>query len=254
MILMVPILFVVVIFVTTLYPEMLPWLTAVINLDSFLIVFGGLFVSSLLFIPREDQLGVIKLCFKLIFNRFHFDTNKLINNITEVSKEAQISGKHRIDIEKYKKDSFLYLALSLLVEHMDKEFIRKILENSLFEMRKRHFTFISYFQTLGSFAPMFGLMGTVIGIINVLRNMSDPSSLGMSMALALITTLYGLLSASLFFLPLAKKLEVLSEKEFKINEMIMEGAILIEEEEAPSRVEHFLRTYEQTISVRKSYK
>lgn len=251
MILLTPLVFMLLVLVAYLMPDKAGWFAAIINIDSFFIVFGGLFFSSLLFIPLSDYSGLVRLFYKLVFNRFKFDTNSLINTITEISKQAQMVGKHRINIDSYKKNPFLYLAFSLVVEHMDKEFIRKTLENSIYEMRKRHFKAIGYFQTLGSFAPMFGLMGTVIGIINVLRNMSDPSSLGMSMALALITTLYGLLSASLFFLPLAKALEVLSDKEFQLNEMIMEGAILIEEEEAPSRVEHFLRTYEKTISARK---
>lgn len=234
-----------------LVPEFGGYLDTYINYEAIAIVFGGIFVSALIFIPFDDLFILFKLLLKRLKGPSVRDMNQAIKSLVQLSTDAQMHGKRQVSANGSDIDEFLERGIELISAHMSSDFIRKTLENEILEMRRRHMKYIGYLRTLGSLAPMFGLIGTVVGIIQVLKNMSDPSTIGASMALALITTLYGLLLASLMFLPFAKKLEMVSERESQLKEIIMEGIIMIEDDIAPSNIEHFLTGFIKTLAKRK---
>ena len=123
------------------------------------------------------------------------------------------------------------------------EVIRGVLEGDVNSMVQRHLVGQGVFKSLGAYAPAFGMIGTLIGLVQMLRNMSDPSSIGAGMAVALLTTLYGAMVANLLALPLAGKLEQRSNEEVALKSMVVEGVISIQEGNSPRIVEEKLRSF-----------
>jgi chemotaxis protein MotA len=110
-------------------------------------------------------------------------------------------------------------------------------------MQQRHWRGQDIFKSLGTYAPAFGMIGTLIGLVQMLRQMDDPSTIGPAMAVALLTTLYGSLLANVIFLPLAKKLEERSKEEFQNMELMREGLLAIQKGEHPAIIREKLRSF-----------
>ena len=125
----------------------------------------------------------------------------------------------------------------------DPELVRSILEFVLAYMEGRHDVGRQMFEQLGAYSPAFGMIGTLIGLIMMLQQLDDPSSLGGGMAVALITTLYGVVLANLVFLPIAGKLKIKSDKEILIKEIMIEGILSIRAGENPRIVEEKLKAF-----------
>ena len=140
-------------------------------------------------------------------------------------------------------DRFLHLGVQLLVDGTDEEVIRETLEIEIAATDERHRTAIGYFRSLGSYAPTFGMVGTVIGLINMLGNLDDPSQLGLGMALALLTTLYGVLFANLLFNPMAIRLERLNELELAAMDVTLDGLLAIQRGASPRALVERLESY-----------
>lgn len=126
-------------------------------------------------------------------------------------------------------DAFMKAGLQLVVDGIDGDQVREILETEIDSLDERHRLGISFFKTLGAYAPTFGMMGTVIGLINMLGNLEDPAQLGIGMSLALLTTLYGVLFANLVFLPFAAKLQRLHDLEIEVRVLALEGVLAVRE-------------------------
>lgn len=130
-------------------------------------------------------------------------------------------------------DGYLRTGLQLVVDGMDTETVKSILETMIDAVDARHQTQISLWKALGGYAPTMGMLGTVIGLINMLGNLSDPSQLGIGMSLALLTTLYGVLFANVIFLPVAGKLDRLNGVELDVMELVLEGILAIQSGASP---------------------
>ncbi len=135
-------------------------------------------------------------------------------------------------------------ALQLVVDGMEAEQVREMVEIDLESVEKRHQFGISFFRSLGSYAPTFGMVGTVIGLINMLQNLSDPSQLGIGMALAMLTTLYGVMLANIVFLPVASRLDRQNDAEIAVREAALDGVVALQGGISPrllvERMETFL--------------
>ncbi len=131
------------------------------------------------------------------------------------------------------EDPFLKSSLQLVIDGVDNESVRAILETELDAIEERHQTQIALWKGFGGNAPTLGMLGTVIGLINMLQNLSDPDQLGIGMSLALLTTLYGVLFANLLFLPIAGKLERLHNIEMNVKDLIIEGTLAIHAGSSP---------------------
>ena len=133
--------------------------------------------------------------------------------------------------------------MEMAVDGSEPETIRNVLEAELQYLIERHKRGKQIFSSLGMYAPAFGMIGTLIGLIAMLQNLSDPANIGGGMAVALITTFYGSLVANLIFLPLAGKLQNRSDEEIIRKEMIIEGVIAIQYGEHPKNIHRKLLNF-----------
>ena len=141
------------------------------------------------------------------------------------------------------KDPFLVSGIQMAVDGTDPELIESILMSDLDAVEARHAEGKALFDNVGRFAPAFGMIGTLIGLVIMLQNMSDPSAIGPAMAVALLTTMYGAVLANLFALPMAEKLGVRSRKEVLLRMVIIKGVMSIQSGDNPRIVEQKLKTF-----------
>ncbi|NLK51627.1 MAG: motility protein A, partial [Syntrophomonadaceae bacterium] len=133
--------------------------------------------------------------------------------------------------------------LQLIIDGTDPELTRNMLETEMYAVSDRHKVGIGMFESAGGYAPTMGIIGTVMGLVHVLGNLSDPGSLGPAIALAFIATLYGVGSANLIWLPIASKLKNKSGKETLIQELIIEGILSIQAGENPTIIREKLLSF-----------
>jgi chemotaxis protein MotA len=140
-------------------------------------------------------------------------------------------------------DPFMVSGIQMAVDGTDPELIEAIMIGDLEAIEGRHFEGKALFETVGRFAPAFGMIGTLIGLVILLKNMEDPSTIGPAMAIALLTTLYGALVANVVALPLADKLARRSREEMLLKMIIVKGVMSIQSGDNPRIVEQKLKTF-----------
>ncbi len=171
--------------------------------------------------------------------------DQAVNTMMKMAEVARREGVLALE-EKLKdiEDPFLQQGLQLVVDGMDTENARAILETMVDSVDARHTTQIGLWKAIGGYCPTLGMMGTVIGLINMLGNLSDPSQLGIGMSLALLTTLYGVFFSNVIFIPVANKLEQLNTAEISTMSLIIDGVLAIQAGASPrmlvERLEAFL--------------
>jgi chemotaxis protein MotA len=133
--------------------------------------------------------------------------------------------------------------MELAIDGMDPDRINSLMNMELSLLADRHRRGRDMFRQMAKYSPAFGMIGTLIGLIQMLRNVNDPSAIGPGMAVALITTLYGTLIANLICLPIAGKLEAISENEMLVKELMLEGVRAIQTGDNPRLVERKLKTF-----------
>lgn len=201
--------------------------------SAFLIVFGGTIGATLISFPLADLKRLPQL-FKDIFNDKKLDDADMINVLADLADKARRDGLLILEQEVEKIDNpLLKKGLGLVVDGIDGETIKDILSREiyLFEIKVKEGAEI--FDAAGGFGPTMGIIGTVMGLISVLGNLSSPEELGKSIAVAFVATLYGVASANLLWLPFGKKLKVKGKKEKMINDIIVEGLLSIQAGENP---------------------
>jgi len=213
------------------------------NLPSIMITFGGTFAAVLINYPLADIIRttkVLRKAFRKMENLPHEYIKKIVKFAQKARKEGMLALEQNV---KKEKDEFLRKGLQLLIDGTDIEIVEKMLNLELEAMIMRHLRGQNIFKTMGKFAPAFGMLGTLIGLIQMLRMIEDPSQIGPGMAVALVTTFYGVLAANLIFLPIAGKLETLSEDEILIRKIIIEGVRAIHAGEPPAILEEKLNGF-----------
>ncbi|MGN0155896.1 MAG: motility protein A [Lachnospiraceae bacterium] len=210
---------------------------------SALITFGGSFCSILAANTMSDFIGGLKT-FTLVFKVSQANTGEVIRKIIELSNVARKEGllaleEAAADLD----DHFLRKGILLIVDGTDPELVRGIMETEMLSIDDRHKKSISFWQDLGSMGPAWGMIGTLVGLINMLQQMNDPSSIGPSMALALITTLYGSLLANWICAPVSSKLKVQNNAEMMVKEIMIEGLLSIQAGENPRVIEEKLKSF-----------
>lgn len=204
------------------------------NPSSLIIVLGGVFAACHIQFPDTQ--------FKKVFSRmkvaFSFKAKHNIKRdiefIADLGKKVRVQGIESIqsDIDK-EPDHFLKISLQLLVDKVKPAELERVLSDNIQYIRKRHALGILFFETAGKYAPAFGLFGTVVGLIKLLADLSSPELFGQSMAMAMVTTFYGLLFAYLVFNPIAGRLKVLSYEESLQKEMLLVGILALANNDAP---------------------
>lgn len=214
-----------------------------INYPSLMIVIGGTMGATLLAYPLSEVMSVFGVAKNVFLHRYQ-NQNELISLLVRFARKARREGILSFESELKNVDNpFMVKGLNLAIDGMDSGAIEDILRTEIYAIEERHRLGADIFLTMGNFSPAVGMLGTIIGLIQMLMQMNDPSNIGKPMAVALLTTFYGVFLSYLFFLPIAGKLKTRSKKELIINEMIMEGIISIQAGDNPRVVEQKLKAF-----------
>lgn len=213
------------------------------DIPSVLITIGGSFCALLITLSIDDLKRMGKVLVQA-FQEKKSSGQDVITQFSELSKKARREGLLSLEDEiSNLDDKFLKKGLQMVVDGIEPETIKEIMELEIGEMESRHSAGSGIFSTWGAYAPAFGMIGTLIGLIQMLSNLTDSATIASGMGKALITTLYGTLLANLFCSPVAINLQKKSEKEVAIREMMLEGIISIQSGVNPRIVEEKLITY-----------
>jgi chemotaxis protein MotA len=214
-----------------------------VDVPSILIVFGGTIGITLINYPLANVIGVIGVVKNTFFHTLD-EPSKIIEQFIEYANKARREGILALEpVLKELSDDFLRKGLQMAVDGMEPQAIQEIMEIDIAYLQERHDLGAEIMSTMGGFAPAMGMIGTVIGLVQMLQSMDDPSSIGPSMAVALITTFYGAILANLLFNPMAGKLKTRSKEEVLLREMMLEGILSISRGENPRIVEEKLNSF-----------
>ncbi|MBU2503287.1 motility protein A [bacterium] len=218
-------------------------LSGFIDMPSVAVVLGGTLGALLINFPLPKILGLAGV-FKKTFLFTLDDPDAVITKMVKYAERARREGMLALEEDSENEtDPFLRKGLRLAVDGTDPQLLEKILETDVGQIESRHAEGSKILAAGGTFAPAFGMIGTLIGLVNMLANLSDPTQIGAGMATALITTFYGAVMANALFLPLAGKLETRSKEEMVIKEMIIEGIMAIQSGDSPRIVEEKLKSF-----------
>lgn len=223
-----------------------------IHVPSLMIVIGGTGAAIFVNFAMKEVFGVMKVV-KKVFTHDQDSGIEIIELFADLAKRSRREGILAIDKYLSKvEDDFIKSGLEMAVDGTEPEVIREIMESELNYLIERHRNGQQIFTALGLYAPAFGMIGTLIGLINMLKGLTDPSSLGEGMSVALITTFYGAFLANLLFLPIAGKLKIRSDMEVINKELIIEGVLAIQMGEHPKNLVRKLLNF-LPPKVRKDY-
>lgn len=213
------------------------------DLPSIAIVLGGTVASTLIAYPLEAIVSMFKASKKL-FSTYQTNPNDIIVKLMELANIARREGLLALEESVQEEDdAFLKKGILLIVDGTDPELVKNILETELHFIEERHSQGQGVLKTMGSYAPAYGMVGTLIGLINMLKILDEPESIGPSMAVALVTTFYGTVLANLLFLPAAEKLKNRSDVEILYKEIVLEGILSIQAGENPRIIEEKLKAF-----------
>jgi len=213
------------------------------NLPSALIVLGGAFSATLVAMPAGSLLSLRKIIRNAFFEK-PLSPESLIAELVRYAEIARRDGILSLENVRGRiQDGFIVKGIQMAVDGTDPEIIEQILKLDLAATEERHARGQKIFKMLGYYCPAFGMMGTLIGLVAMLQQLENPKTIGPSMAVALLTTFYGVVLANLVFLPLADKLGARTEDERLIKEIVICGVMSIQSGDNPRIVEQKLRSF-----------
>ena len=215
-----------------------------VNIPSLLVVVGGTVAATLIKFSLADCLFAIKLGLKQAFVDESANPRELVEKIKDMANKARKDGLLALEEEDI-PNVFLKKGVNLCVDGQPPEFVKKVLDNEMDYSIERMELGEKIYRAIGDAAPAYGMIGTLVGLVQMLANMSDPSAIGPAMAVALLTTLYGALFANLFALPIADKLLLRYMYDRKTKRLITEGVLGIAQGESPHVLDEILGTYMQ---------
>ena len=218
-------------------------LTTFQDAGSAMIVVGGTVAALFVSFPMKRVFGTLKVVRKALFAD-RTTPNKLIGDLVSYAEIARRDGILALENMTHEiQDEFIVRGIQMAVDGTDPELIEQIMVSELEALQERHRLGKQVFDTLAKYAPAFGMIGTLIGLVQMLGSLEDPSGIGVGMATALITTFYGALLANLVFIPLAGKLGTRSKHESLLREMIVEGVLGIVRGESPTAVREKMQAF-----------
>ena len=214
-----------------------------LDAPSVMIVFGGMACSLLIAYPMQRLGGSFK-ALKKVFSPPELDPSEAIANIINLANLARKEGILALEeTARNMEDKFLQKGIMLIVDGTDPELTRNILETELAYLEMRHASTRSVWDMAAALSPAWGMVGTVVGLVNMLHNMDDPNAVGPAMAVALITTMYGSLLANWVSIPFSNKLKVLGTDEVLMKSVLIEGMLSIQAGENPRIIEEKLKSF-----------
>lgn len=204
-----------------------------VDIPSVFCTVGGSFFALMLQYGLKDTLGLFGPMGR-VFKVYDFQAEKLIEKLYEFSEKARREGILSLEeVIQDLDDKFMQQGLRLVVDGTDAEIIRGLLETELSQMNGRHAKWLKMLDAWAKLAPGFGMLGTVLGLIAMMKNLEDKSRIGPNMAVALITTFYGAIMANFLFQPMMGKLQIDDGDETTVKEMIIEGVLSIQAGDNP---------------------
>jgi chemotaxis protein MotA len=230
--------------VSVLLSEGIKGFVPFLNVEAFFVVMGGTFCALLVNYPIREVLKLAKVTRKVLTSTEQEDMTSIITTFVELSKKARAEGFLALENNvKNMTNDFLKRGVQMVIDGLDKEFIANMMETELGLIRERHKVGQEIFTALGTYAPAFGIIGTVLGMILMLNSITDVEQVPRRMALALAAAFYGLSSGYLIFLPMSGKLRRKSDDELLVKEIIIRGVLLLQSGAVPSRMEDNLKAY-----------
>lgn len=211
------------------------------NAPSFLLVVGGTAATIFIRYPMSDVLGTLRIVRQAFFFELK-DPAEIINEFTNLSNVARRDGLLALERIKF-EDPFLAKGIGYCVDGAEARQIESILLRDIQSMRARHQAGQAILRAISASAPAFGMIGTLIGLVQMLTGMDDPKKIGPGMAVAILTTLYGALIAYLFAIPIADKLAYRSTEETDRKLLILEGVLALKKGENPRMLEETLNAF-----------
>lgn len=216
---------------------------AFVDYPSMMVVIGGAIAAAMISFPLKNFLNVIGVTKNVFLNKSQnvADLIELLVSLAETARrDGLLALESRIDeIE----NPFVVLGIQMAVDGTRPEVIEDIMRTEIDAVATRHRDGKSVLDQMGRFAPAYGMIGTLMGLIIMLGNMDEPSTIGSGMAVALITTLYGAIAANVFFLPFAEKLGFINKQELLTMEIVVRGIMAIQSGENPRVIEQKLNTF-----------
>lgn len=217
--------------------------TAFIDIPSMLVVVGGASAAALICFPISTMLRAPVIALKVLLNRSE-DRLALIKQIVELAETARRDGLLALETKVSEiEHPLVRTGIQMAVDGSSPEVVEEVLRTEVEAIATRHREGKNIMDQLGRFAPAYGMIGTLMGLIMMLQDMSDPSGIGAGMAVALITTLYGAIVANVFFSPFAEKLGLMSRHEMISFEIAIRGVMAIQSGESPRAIGQKLRTF-----------
>ena len=216
---------------------------ALFNAPAGLIVIGGTLGAAILHTSYENlkrALTILIWVFKPPQQDITGAVSKVISWSMTARKEGLLGLETLVDAE---TEYFTQKGLRLLVDGTEPDAIRRIMEVDLFVTEQKDLHGARFFECMGGYSPTIGIIGAVMGLIHVMRNLADPSQLGSGIATAFVATIYGVGLANLLFLPIASKLKSVVQDQYQYREMVIEGVVAIAEGENPRAIEMKLQGY-----------
>lgn len=213
------------------------------DVPSIIITFGGTIACTLASHSLKDfKAGLTSI--RLVLRVPIIDEATTIKNLIDLSNIARKEGLLSLEeTANNLEDEFLKKGILLIVDGTDPELVRAILETELVCIENRHKKVIGFWETVGAMGPAWGMIGTLIGLVNMLKTLEDSASIGPNMAVALITTFYGSLLANWISAPIATKLKSNNNIEMMLKEVMIEGLLSIQAGENPRVIEERLKSY-----------
>ena len=212
-----------------------------VNAPSLFIVLGGTAMVTLVKFTLAQYFGAFKVainCFKSTLQK----PEQIIPQIVDMSSVARKEGLLALESVEI-SNPFLKSGIGMLIDGSSPEDTKKLLSKDKQEISDRHRLGAQVFEASGDVAPAMGMIGTLIGLVQMLSNMDDPKSIGPAMAVALLTTLYGAILANMVFLPMADKLKLRRVEEEKLNSICLDGVLAIQEGQNPRIIDSLLKLY-----------
>ena len=215
-----------------------------LNSHAIILVWGGTIGSTLITYPWSVLKRVPAAFFLFLFPGRRESPDSVMARILSVSGRARHTSMDSLEADALEaRDSFLANGLRMISDGLSPAVVRSNLEKEIHFIQLRHNEIANVFSNMAAYAPIFGLLGTLVGVVEVMMNLSDPRSMGMHMAVAMTATFYGIFGANFLFLPIAGKLQSYSEQELFLKEVMIEGILSIQRQEVPAILSRRLEAY-----------
>ena len=212
-----------------------------VNVPSLLVVLGGTVLVTMMKFSLGKFLGAASIAVKAFLYK-PSDPQELIQESVELAKAARQGGLLALE-DREIADDFMKTGLGLLIDGHPADTVRSMLQKDLNETVKRHNDGQDIFKAIGDVGPAMGMIGTLIGLVQMLSNMDDPKQIGPAMAVALLTTLYGAILANMFAIPIADKLSLRSREENTSTSLIIDALLSIQGGQNPRIIASMLEAY-----------